>query len=256
MRLCGKTKHPTAFCMLWDELEKPTGPDLPLSSKLMGEVTLGDLKVTKMLPPKIGVASWDVRSALPGGISLAAFFLPAGHVLPLHDHPGMTVLFKVVDGHAHVRGFDWVLPQPVEGPCIARPGLAWLVDDAARGSTDPPHMMLPAGGGVLHSITAVGGESCAFVDFITPIYTNDDRACTYFTERGPLATAQDVLAMAPAELADIAMARGHEDVRRAAESLIEESTTTGVGLYFLELAEQQRVSMISLGSGVKRNDLP
>ncbi|GJM96060.1 hypothetical protein PR202_ga12866 [Eleusine coracana subsp. coracana] len=38
-------------------------------------------------------------------------FQPTGGVMPLHDHPGMTVFTKLLVGSAYIESCDWVQPR-------------------------------------------------------------------------------------------------------------------------------------------------
>lgn len=48
-------------------------------------------------------------------VNMSVFILPAGTAIPLHDHPGMTVVTKVLWGTLHVKSYDLVRPRGSAG---------------------------------------------------------------------------------------------------------------------------------------------
>ena len=117
-------------------------------------------------------------------VSLGVFVLPAGASIPLHNHPGMTVLSRVLAGRLALRSFDWVEGDAPPWPSTWRD--ATLVADAVLTAGAPAASLRPASGGNIHSFTAVGGPA-AVLDLLAPPYRPDaeGRDCTYYEEAPP-----------------------------------------------------------------------
>nr|CAB3488271.1 unnamed protein product [Digitaria exilis] len=112
---------------------------------------------------------------------IAAFFIPYGGVMPLHDHPSMTVFSKVIIGAARMKAYDWVLPRVLwrSGPWM----LAEKVRDHVVTSALPTWVLFPDAGGNMHRFVAEEVDHCMFLDVLTPPYAPpEQRRCAYYEE--------------------------------------------------------------------------
>ncbi|XP_062027640.1 plant cysteine oxidase 3 [Rosa rugosa] len=114
--------------------------------------------------------------------TMCIFCFPTSSVIPLHDHPGMTVFSKVLYGSLHVRAYDWVEPsQESKGSNYFPVRLAKLAADKVVTAPCGTSVLYPKRGGNLHSFTAV--TPCAVLDILTPPYREDlGRKCTYYRD--------------------------------------------------------------------------
>ncbi|CAG9462335.1 unnamed protein product [Pedinophyceae sp. YPF-701] len=113
--------------------------------------------------------------------TIGIFCMPAGVQIPLHDHPGMTVMSRLLYGKMRVLSADLVdgpraAPHDACGVLKARlKGLRTVTAPAATMRLDPN------GGGNIHSFYAV--TDAAILDILAPPYDPAaNRGCTYYSQ--------------------------------------------------------------------------
>ncbi|KAG6411167.1 hypothetical protein SASPL_129243 [Salvia splendens] len=153
--------------------------------------------------------------------TMCIFCFPTSSVIPLHDHPGMTVLSKVLYGSLHVKAYDWVEPariRKIQGTehstdkmefgvfflgqgrvfcvfvfflkCYSRGfqfmsyvsvRLAKLAVDKVLTAPCSTSILYPRSGGNLHCFTAL--TPCAVLDILAPPYDEyAGRRCSYYRD--------------------------------------------------------------------------
>lgn len=165
---------------------------------LMTEVRAADLKLVPRRPDSrspAALAPSYVRDAPPvtymhicetERFSMGVFLLKSGASIPLHDHPGMHGMLKVLYGKVRVRCFDRLDPldplDPAPAPAPA-PGDALrrsVLRSTGEYTEDSGPCVLSPDRDNLHQIDAVDGPS-AFLDILAPPYDPDlGRDCHYY----------------------------------------------------------------------------
>ncbi|XP_035528027.1 LOW QUALITY PROTEIN: 2-aminoethanethiol dioxygenase-like [Morone saxatilis] len=123
--------------------------------------------------------------------SMGVFLLKTGASIPLHDHPGMNGMLKVLYGKVSVRCFDKLednltfstVPPHFEPPLApfqtASLRRSVLRSVAEYSENSGPCLLTPVRDN-LHQIDAVEGPA-AFLDILAPPYNPDDgRDCHYY----------------------------------------------------------------------------
>ncbi|KAI7992698.1 Plant cysteine oxidase 2 [Camellia lanceoleosa] len=113
---------------------------------------------------------------------LCMFFLPATAVIPLHNHPGMTVFSKLLRGTMHIKAYDWVDPVNSDDSVQpSQPRLARLKADSVFTAPCDTSVLYPTSGGNIHAFTAI--TPCVVLDVMGPPYSKDDgRDCSYYRD--------------------------------------------------------------------------
>ena len=168
--------------------DRAAAGDLCGTMEMMDLLTAAEvgLEPHRALPPGSPVGYYHVyKDPL---LSIGIFVIPAGGSIPLHDHPGMTVLSKLLFGSLRVTTYD--MPDGDQGGSPPRlPSLPWMgqqarplrVGPAVSAVVSAPcaTLRLEPHKGNIHQFNAL--QDTAIFDVLTPPY--DDfagRSCHYY----------------------------------------------------------------------------
>ena len=116
-------------------------------------------------------AGWPVERW--SGAQLSVFALGPRTTIPLHDHPGMHVLTRVLRGRAALVAYDWV-----DRECLlaANRVASSFVPEAPVWLTEPERSNLHA--------LETHDQPCVFLDLFLPYYDEGaGRRCSYYEVR-------------------------------------------------------------------------
>jgi hypothetical protein len=149
-------------------------PHISACLESMSLVSLADLGLTEdyVLNAKENVCMNIVNSR---EFDIQVFVIPKGKQLPLHDHPNMIVLSKLISGTLSVRSFS---PDRSDSSnSLTSAGKASLTLSSKRNPIDGAWLLSPNEGNV-HELIA---ENTAIVlDVLLPPYSEPDRPCNFY----------------------------------------------------------------------------
>ncbi|XP_023695399.1 2-aminoethanethiol dioxygenase-like [Paramormyrops kingsleyae] len=169
---------------------------------LMNEVRAADLKIT---PRKAESSAMSAPHTPPvtymhicetDVFSMGVFLLKTGASIPLHDHPGMNGMLKVIYGKVRITCFD-KSDSPVDAACSTQPSpplLPFQKDSLKRAvfrsvgeyTEESAACVLAPHKDNLHQVDAVDGPT-AFLDILAPPYDPDNgRDCHYYKVVQPM----------------------------------------------------------------------
>lgn len=175
-RLCQKN-----FEMLRNLMDKVTAADVRLDHDVLEFVQMQSA-------PMCVVDIFENQD-----ITIAIFILKQGVTMPMHDHPGMHGLLKVIAGAVKIESFT--METSVDD--IIEPNTGYTAIKHAgkvAKDTDDACVLTPWERN-LHEISCVEGPA-AFLDILSPPYDVDEfgrgtRPCTFFRVTGSLRTTEN-----------------------------------------------------------------
>jgi hypothetical protein len=131
----------------------------------------GELARLLALPPADHGFREEVFTTDPS-FHASVFALAEGETIPLHDHPRMDVISKILRGRIRVLTYEWL---DVESLVAVERGEA-VLDEGSDA------FVVRKSPGMLHTITAI--EATAFLDLFAPYYDDLARPCSYYEVAG------------------------------------------------------------------------
>ncbi|CAF0746900.1 unnamed protein product [Adineta steineri] len=105
-------------------------------------------------------------------ISVGIFIIKSHHRIPLHDHPHMFGLIKVLDGHGHLNAYN-VLFEKDSSELICTKHTSTTINSQSETAVIYPNQSN------IHEIYAINNEHCAFLDILSPPYSNENDCTCY-----------------------------------------------------------------------------
>lgn len=105
-------------------------------------------------------------------ISVGIFIIKSKHRIPLHDHPRMFGLIKVLDGQGHLNAYN-VLFEKSKNELICSKHTSTIITAQSETAVLCPDQSN------IHEIFAVNEQHCAFLDILSPPYSNENDCTCY-----------------------------------------------------------------------------
>ncbi|WOL15294.1 plant cysteine oxidase 2-like [Canna indica] len=170
----GTVPEPADVEMLQLLLDKMRPEDVGLRT----DIPFFNSKTSSERSPRIACAKIEECE----NFSMCIFFLPPSAVIPLHNHPGMTVFSKLLLGSMHIKSYDWLDPVTSNvSPALANLRAAKLLVDSDFTAPCNTSILYPTTGGNIHTFRAI--TPCVVLDVLGPPYSmKDDRDITYYRD--------------------------------------------------------------------------
>lgn len=148
-------------------------PKIKATLDMMNKITLSDIGINlnELSYFKFNQCA-NIYSCPSFDISI--FILPTGKCLPIHDHPSMSVLSKVIHGELYVRSFS---PNKKNNNLLKNGIPVSLELDTVKSNKDCSWILSPTEGNY-HEFRSQ--STCVVFDILLPPYEQPERECTYY----------------------------------------------------------------------------
>lgn len=116
-------------------------------------------------------------------MTIGIFVLKPGCSIPLHDHPNMNGMCKVIHGTVGVRSFTCVDNKNPTSDLSKKGYISTIMEDNREYNSEDNCCVLMQDKGNIHEIYAINGAA-AFLDILAPPYDHETntRVCQYYKE--------------------------------------------------------------------------
>lgn len=111
-------------------------------------------------------------------VTIGVFILKKKSRIPLHDHPGMYGIIKVLYGSVNIQSYSVANGSTNPSKVFAIKSPPTIVT-----ASDGPVILSPQNNNI-HEIWPVDGSSASFLDVLAPPYNPDERDCHYYKDDG------------------------------------------------------------------------
>ncbi|CAF1560219.1 unnamed protein product, partial [Adineta ricciae] len=118
-------------------------------------------------------------------ISVGIFIIKSHHRIPLHDHPHMFGLIKVLDGHGHLNAYN-VLFEKNANELVCTQHVSSSISCQSETAVLYPNQSN------IHEIYASDDDHCAFLDILSPPYSNENDCTCFLAIPSSTTTTTDV----------------------------------------------------------------
>lgn len=146
--------------------------------ELMNSVTLADLGLHNKNLETIK-RSFCMHIVETNNFHVSIFIIPKNSKLPLHDHPNMSVLSKVIKGTLKMKSYN--IEKKIEMELGKKIFPAHIThDNVIKTNQDKSWFLTPSINNI-HAFEAIN-ETAVVFDVLMPPYDDDERPCNFYEE--------------------------------------------------------------------------